>query len=522
LFIFAAAEAGAFDITTFFWLLVIATIVAMGGRFIRIPYALALVITGLIMTPFHILPQVVLEPHILFTVFLPPLLFESAINLRVSLLKENITPIAIYAMIGTLISTFVVGFFVSWMLNLPLAVGLVFGALISPTDPISVVAIFKELGVGKRLSLIMESESLFNDGLAIVLFTILVSAATGQEVSIQAGIQSFVVVILGGALIGGGIGFVASRLTREFNDHLFEIMLTTIVAFGAFLSAEALGVSGVIAVVIAGLVMGSYGMRTGMSPSTRLAVNSFWEYLAFLVNSVVFLLVGFEVALINLSIGIIDVILAIVAVLVGRAAAIYLLAPLINKLKGDIPFNWQHVLFWGGLRGAIPMALVLGLGTDFPFRSELLLITFGVVLFSLLVQGLSIKNLIRKLGLANEGSILSEHGRLASQVLAVEAAIKELNHLRNNKTLSSYTYERLKEEYRERLDDIEGQLKILNESEIVLSQTLENKARIQALYAEKSALQEAMRTGMLDDKDLQELSVRIDHELDDLRGKLPE
>ncbi len=499
--------------------MVIATMVAMIGRFIRIPYALALVITGLIIAPFHVLPQIQLEPHILFTVFLPPLLFESAISIRVRLLKENALPISIFALAGTLISTLVVGYAVSWLLNLPLAVGLVFGALISPTDPISVIAIFRELGVGKRLSLIMESESLFNDGVAIVLFTLLVNYASGQEISMLGGIQSFLLVVFGGVLIGGGLGFVASRLTREFNDHLFEIMLTTIAAFGAYLSAETLHVSGVIAVVAAGLVMGSYGMRTGMSPSTRLAVNSFWEYLAFAVNSVVFLLVGFEVALVDLTIRGADVALAILAVLVGRAAAVYLLSPLVNRLKGDIPFNWQHVLFWGGLRGAIPMALVLGLGTNFPHRSELLLITFGVVLFSLLVQGLSIKPLIRSLGLANKGSLLAEYGRLASQLLAGEAAIKELKRLRNNKSLSSGTYDVLYQEYRERLEDIELLLETMNQNEIILNMTLENKARIQALQTEKSALQEAMRRGMIDDKDLQVLSARIDYELDTLRQK---
>lgn len=499
--------------------MVIATMVAMAGRFIRIPYALALVITGLIIAPFHVLPQIELEPHILFTVFLPPLLFESAINIRIRLLKENALPIAIYALAGTVISTLVVGYSISWLLNLPLAVGLVFGALISPTDPISVIAIFKELGVGKRLSLIMESESLFNDGVAIVLFTLLVNYASGQEISILGGIQSFVLVVFGGVLVGGGIGFVASRLTREYDDHLFEIMLTTIAAFGAYLSAETLHVSGVIAVVSAGLVMGSYGMRTGMTASTRLAVNSFWEYLAFAVNSIVFLLVGFEVALFDLTQRGTDILLAIPVVLVGRAAAVYLLSPLVNRLKGDIPFSWQHVLFWGGLRGAIPMALVLGLGANFPYRAELLVITFGVVLMSLLVQGLSIKPLIRSLGLASKGGLMAEYGRLSSQLLAGEAAIMELQRLKSSKSISSSNYQVIYEEYHTRLQEIEQQLDELHQNELVLNLTLENKARIQALQTEKSTLQEAMRRGIIDDLDLQVLSARIDDDLDALRQK---
>ncbi len=517
--IFAAAEASGFDFSVFFWLLVIATMVAMVARYIRIPYALALVITGLIVSPFHVLSNVVLEPHILFTVFLPPLLFESAINLRVKLLIESWKPVAAYAILGTLVSALIVGFLVSWLLNIPLAVGLVFGALISPTDPISVIAIFKELGVGKRLSLIMESESLFNDGLAIVLFTILVNTASGQEVSLLEGIQSFVTVVVGGAAVGAGIGFAASRLTREFDDHLFEIMLTTIVAFGAFLSAETLGVSGVIAVVAAGLVMGSYGMPSGMSPSTRLAVNSFWEYLAFAVNSIVFLLVGFEVTTVDLTIGFKDVLFAVIAVLTGRAAAIYLLSPIINKLRGDIPFTWQHVLFWGGLRGAIPMALVLGLVPAFPLRSELLLITFGVVIFSLLAQGLSIKGLIRRLGLAGAGGLLSEQETLASQIIAIEAALEELDVLRKRKRLTPDLYDLLTREYHDRLQILEHNLIELSRTEESLAAHQIREARIRALKAEKSSLQESRSHGLLDEQELQKLSADIDSELDALKQK---
>lgn len=517
MFVFASAGNSGFDFSVFFWLVVIATMVAMVARYIRIPYALALVITGLIVAPFHVLPNVELEPHILFTVFLPPLLFESAINLRVKLLFESWKPVAAYAIAGTMISTFVVGFLVSWLLNLPLAVGMVFGALISPTDPISVIAIFKELGVGKRLSLIMESESLFNDGVAIVLFTILVNTVSGQEVSLLGGIQSFVTVVVGGTAIGAGIGLAASRLTREFDDHLFEIMLTTIVAFGAYLSAESLGVSGVIAVVAAGLVMGSYGMQSGMSPSTRLAVNSFWEYLAFAVNSIVFLLVGFEVTSINLTIGIEDVLFAVITVLIGRATAIYLLSPIINKLRGGIPFSWQHVLFWGGLRGAIPMALVLGLVPAFPMRSELLLITFGVVIFSLLVQGLSIKGLIKHLGLANSSRLLSEQGTLASQIIAIEAALDELSILRKRKRLMPDLYDLLTREYHDRLQMLEHSLIELGRTEETLAEHQVREARIRALKAEKSSLQESRSNGLLDEHELQKLSADIDSELDALK-----
>jgi len=506
-----------FDFNTFFWLIVIASVVAMIGRYIKIPYALALVITGLIIGPSHVLPQVQLEPHILFTIFLPPLLFESAIHMRVSLLRVNWKPITIYALGGTLLSTFVVGILAAWMLDLPLEIGLVFGALISPTDPISVIAIFKQLGIGKRLSLIMEAESLFNDGVAIVLFTLLVDVATGQQVSLFTSIQMFFVVVVGGAALGILIGGLASRLTREFNDHFLEITLTTIVAFGSFLSAEALNVSGVIAVVSAGLVMGSYGMKTGMSATTSLAVSSFWEYLAFAVNSLVFLLVGFEVTLVNLPVKIPVILVAVGIILIGRAVAIYGLSPLINSIHGDIPFKWQHILFWGGLRGAIPMALVLGLGRDFPERSTLVFLTFGVVLFSLLVQGLSIKSLLTKLGLARLKNKQAEYGRLASEILASEAALTELERLKDQKALTPTAFELLSQEYRGKLNELRTNIEILTLNDEELEQAQEKDACSMALLAEKNTLKEAERTGLLDEDDMKELIVKIDNELNLLR-----
>ncbi|MDD3270301.1 MAG: Na+/H+ antiporter [Syntrophomonadaceae bacterium] len=513
------AVATGFDFNTFFWMMVIASIVAGMARYIKVPYALALVITGLIVAPTHLLPQIHLEPHILFTIFLPPLLFESAINMRVALLRKNWLPISIYALGGTLLSTFVVGGLAAWLLDLPLIVGLVFGALISPTDPISVVAIFKQLGVGKRLSTIMEAESLFNDGIAIVLFTLLVDAAMGEEISLWYGIQSFILVVAGGAIIGAAIGAVASRITREFDDHLFEIMLTTIVAFGSFLSAETLHVSGVIAVVTAGLVMGSHGMQSGMSATSRLSVTSFWEYAAFAVNSIVFLLVGFEVTLVNISAGIPLILWACLVVLAGRAVAIYGLSPLINKLHGNLPVSWQHVLFWGGLRGAIPMALVLGLGQSFPERNQLVLLTFGVVLFSLLAQGLSIKTLLQRLGLGKKRSIKSEYGRLSSEILAGESVLEELAKLRNRKTLSDQVYETLAGEYSQHLDNMGKEIESLRSSEPQLLRTQEIEARILALMVEKSVLKEAERNGLLEEEDLQQLVSRIDRDLDSLRSE---
>jgi CPA1 family monovalent cation:H+ antiporter len=380
-----------FDMTVFVTLMVIASIVAMLARRFQLPYALALVVTGLAIGFWHLLPQAQLEPRTLFTLFLPPLLFEAAINLPGDQLRADWKPIALFALVGTLLSTALVGGAVAWGFGLPLAVALVFGALISPTDPISVIAVLRRLGVNPRLALIVEAESLFNDGVAVVVFLVLLAAAMGQDASVAGAFGRFAWVMLGGIAVGATVGALASHATKAFDDHLLEIMLTTIVAYGAYLAAEGLHVSGVVAVVAGGLVVGNAGP---MSRDGQVAVHAFWEYAAFVANSIVFLLIGIQAFHVawwtrwELVLG------AIAAVTLARATSIYLLAwPL------KLPATWQHLLVWGGLRGALSMALALGLPAGFPYREQVLSMTFGYVLFSLLAQGLTVGKVIRRLGL---------------------------------------------------------------------------------------------------------------------------
>jgi monovalent cation:H+ antiporter, CPA1 family len=294
----------------------------------------------------------------------------------------------------------VVGGAIHFIIGLPWLIALLFGAIISPTDPISVLAIFKDLGTDERLSNLIEAESLFNDGIAVVLFIIIANLLSEQAMTPASGTLSFVTTIGGGALIGLLIGAVASRITREYDDHLVEIMLTTVVAFGSYLGAEHFHVSGVFAVVTASLVVGNYGMTRGMSPFSQMAVLNFWEYIAFAVNSAVFLLVGLEEASITNGLTGLLVVIAIGSVLLGRVVSIYGLGGLLSMAGQHIPRSWRHIQVWSGLRGALSMALVLGLDPALPYRSLLLNMTFAVVLFSLVVQGLSIKPLLHRLGLA--------------------------------------------------------------------------------------------------------------------------
>ncbi len=385
--------------TNFFWLMLLATAVAMLGRFIRIPFTIALVLCGLGVGLLGLLPGIHLNPDLLFALFLPPILFDAGININFDLLKKQWFPIAVFAVLGTIIATFVVGGAVYYVVGLPWLAALLFGAIISPTDPISVLAIFKELGADEQLSNLIEAESLFNDGVAVVLFIIISGLLAGDNLNSLSAVFSFITTIGGGALIGLVIGGIASRITREYDDHLVEVMLTTVVAFGSYLAAEHFHVSGVFAVVAASIVVGNYGMTKGMSVISQVAVLSFWEYIAFAVNSAVFLLVGLEESYITLGLTGLLVFAAILAVLLGRVVSVYGLGGLLNLIDPQVPVSWRHVQVWSGLRGALSMAMVLGLDPALPYRSLLINMTFAVVLFSLVVQGLTIKPLLRRLGI---------------------------------------------------------------------------------------------------------------------------
>lgn len=502
-----------------FPLMLIATLVSMLAQRVKIPYAISLVVVGLLVGAPHLIPDARLDPHVLFTVLLPPLLFESSLHLRLNELKEVWKPTAIFAVAGTILSTLIVGSLCHLLLGIPWASALLFGALISSTDPISVLALFKQLGVGKRLSLLMESESLFNDGIAVVLFSILVTLAEGGDISAAGGVEKLLVVALGGAAIGTGLGFFASRITEEFDDHLLELMLTTVVAYGSYLCAEYAHTSGVIAVVAAGLIVGNHGMRRGMSATTRLTVLSFWEFAAFVVNSIVFLLVGIQVTLVDLHGNSLLVLTSILIVPLARAIVVYGLAPLSALVGTSIPSRWQHVLFWGGLRGALSMALALGLSSKVPFRDELIVMTFGVVLSSLLLQGLTVGKLISFLGLVERDENKKRLNELAADVLTARSVLSELEGSARAGHLPPTILDPLRAEYQGRLSEAENRVQELwrERSDLRLLQELEG--RVFVLKAERVALQEALMQGLIDEEAFQTKSAGIDRELSRLSSE---
>jgi CPA1 family monovalent cation:H+ antiporter len=426
--------------------LLIVSFVGVVVRRFRVPSTVLLVLVGIALS-FRTSQPIELTSDIILFFFLPPLLFEAAFHVDLRQLQRDTPTIALLAIVGVLLSTLMVGGIISVGTGLPLGIALVFGSLIAATDPVSVVAIFRKLGAPKRLEVLLEGESLFNDGTAIVLFGLALEAALIGEFNFIDGILSFVLVSGGGIVVGLGLGWVVSRMIAMVNDHLIETTLTTVLAFGAYLVAEQLHLSGVLAVVAAGLVTGSIGEK-GMSPTTRIVVFNFWEYVTFLVNSAVFLLLGLQIEVSALWESRVLGLWAILAVLVARAISIYVL----TSFGRSIPPKWRHVLFWGGLRGAIALALALSLPTALgEHRNTLTLMTFSVVLFTLLFQGITMEGLLRRLGLISISEAQIEYQKRHARAIAARSGFEHVERLHRIGLVSDHTWEKIRPTILERV-----------------------------------------------------------------------
>lgn len=381
-------------------LLGLAILVALAARRLRLPYTVGLVFAGaaLALTRSH--AGLALTHDLIFDIVLPPLLFEAALNLSWSDLRKDLVPVAALSTLGVVLCAALVAGGLVALLGWPIESALVFGALIGATDPIAVIALLKESGVTGRFRVLIEAESLFNDGAAAVLFTlVLVWAAhdPGNAPDPLTAITTFLVVAGGGVAAGFGVGLIAVMIGGASDDHLVETALTVLAAFGSFLIAEHFGASGVLASVAAGMTMGNIGVlmpqeRFGLlvTPHGRAFALEFWEFAAFLANSLVFLLIGSAMATIDFAReGFVALALIIALALLGRAAAVYPVALAFARTRWAIPRNQQHLMWWGGLRGALALALALALPADLPLRDDILISAFAVVAFSTIVQGLT-------------------------------------------------------------------------------------------------------------------------------------
>ncbi len=487
------------------WLLIAASIIAVLASRLRIPYTVALVLGGLALgsVRFPIVEKIYqsnrpdwLNPEVILILFLPPLLFEGSLKINVRQLLRNKVPILLLANLGVLAATLITGYVLHWEIGIPIATALLFGAIISATDPISVLAIFKELSIAKRLSIIVEAESLLNDGTAVVLFQILLAGILTGNLSVANGIGQFLQSVVGGGAIGFVLGYAASKITKRIDEPQLEITLTTILAYSSYLAAHQFHLSGVIATVISGVTVGNLGMREGMSTRTRLALLSFWDYAAFVINSLLFLLIGMEVHIRELLSAWPTILLAVLAVLLGRAISVYGLVPLSNLFTEPISARWQHVLVWGGLHGSLSLALALSLGRDFLYREKILALTFGVVAFSIIVQGLTIGPLIRVLRLSAPEPE-DEFALARVRQIGASARRAELEDLFRTRVVSGPVYEKLREELDSQVAALHEQVADLYGRDSTRAAVEMRTARLRLAAAEKSSIEAAVQAGFI-------------------------
>lgn len=496
-------------------LLMVASAVGFALKWVRLPYSVALVIVGLLIGSSHLFPRVEMTPELILFVCLPALLFEASWNIRLNELKKIWKPISAFATVGVVVSMFITGAILTHFCGLPWQAALLFGSMTAATDPISVLALFRKLGLEKRLSLMLEGESLFNDGTAVVLFKmILLMTITGNTLNAFGSVYEFVRVVVIGAIVGLCVGAFGSRVTRYFDDHLLEITLTTIVAYGSYLVAEQLHSSAVIAVVVAGVVVGNYGSRTGMSATTRLAVNSFWEYAAFVTNSLVFLLIGLQINLNLLMIHAYEIGVAIVAIMISRIVVVYGLSIFVSDKRLPIPYSWRHLLFWGALRGSLSMALALSLPHDFAMRENIVVLTFGVVLFTLLIPGLTIEPLVRFLGMTSDDKRLREYFTLKSRLYAESNALKDLEQQFTSGIVTRGIYLRIRDEILSKQRDLSHRMEEMKLEHSIIESIQEGETRKRLLESRKDSLLRLLREEAGDPDIVEELVMEVDKDLD--------
>lgn len=387
-------------------ILFVACLVAIGSRRFNLPYSVGLVLAGLGLAALPIDIDLSLTPALIFTVFLPPLIFEAAIQIPWKPFRRELPLLLALVTLGMALAAAVVAAGMHYLVGWSWRGAAFFGVLIAATDPVAVIAMFRTVHIDERLHLLVEAESLLNDGVAAVGFAVLLAIAANSQAdgvgSAGAVGGQLLTIVAGGIACGALVTGPLLVLGGRTEDHLVEITLTALAAWGSFLLAEHFHVSGVLAALTAGMMVGNLGSLGSISDRGREATLSFWEFVAFLANSFLFILIGTSEASVSLAPVLLAAALAIVLVVAGRAAAVYPVAALFRGSRLRVPGAFQHVLWWGGLRGALSLALVLALPSSVAERAEIVQVTFAVVAFSIFVQGLTMSRFAKALGLVRE------------------------------------------------------------------------------------------------------------------------
>ncbi len=509
-------------------LLTVAGVVLAFCKQFKLPFTVTLVVVGIGLS--HLLQfapegfreyfNYKISSELILFVCLPTLIFESALHLNARELQRNIIPVLALAIPGLLVSTFLIGLIVSAVTPIDFTSALLLGAILSATDPVAVISIFKQLGAPKRLTILVEGESLFNDATSIVaaklIFAVVIAGAFGAQ-EFAFGVYHFIQEFFGGIAVGWAlaliVGFILGWVQR---DEEIEISLTTILAYASFLIAqEVFDVSGVMATVTAGLTM-SYWGHARISPSVSRHLEHFWNYLVYVANALIFLMVGLNVNLGALSNALWPLTVVIIAMLISRAAAVYGLVPLVEKLPGTdkISRPYQTVMYWGGLRGAIALAIVLSLD-KFQYTDLFIAIVMGAVLFTLIVQGLSIKRLVTFLGL-DIPPLSDRLARQQGQLSAKQTALARIPQLKQEGLFSARISDEVQAGCRKEIDRLNNEADELRRQELT-SRTEQKVLFIQMLAEEKSLFHKLFADGHLSERAFRQLSYITEVQTDILR-----
>ncbi len=500
------------SLTSLALLLLVAAAVGFAARRLGVHYNIALVVAGAGLVAAKV-QRIALDPEIVIQIFLPVLLFEAAISTDLRRLRADIRPVVLLAGPGMLITVFVAGAILNYGIGIPWHFALLLGSILAATDTIAVVATFRKVKAPARLRTIVENESLFNDGTALVAFAAILAAIRQGSFELTAGVTQLAWVTVVGIGIGVAAGWGAARFIALTDDHLMEILFTVIVTYGSWVAAESVHASPVLAVVAAGITMGSVGWRE-VTPGGKVAIRSFWAVAAFGINSFLFLIIGLQFDFAALGAAGMAIVWGLIALTVGRSAAVYPILSLSGR-KARVPLAWQHLLVWGNLKGSLSMALALSLPADLPHRDLIATVVFGCAFVTLTVQGLTLAPLARRLGIgrASDNERLIDQGQ--GRLLAARAAQRELDRMQQLGVVPLGAFQRMRAAYQGTIARSERQLRdlipitVADDSEHLMA------VRTRLMEIEKAALQDAAGSGMIAEDVAHELVEELDKALAD-------
>ncbi|MBX7150818.1 sodium:proton antiporter [bacterium] len=513
-------------LVSYLLLLFIAIVVSLAVRRIKLPYSIGLVVAGFVLGYSQIVPSFTIDPSLIIYIFLPALLFDSSFNANMTNLKQHWKLIFAFAIPGTIVSILIVGAIAHFLIDVPWMSSFLFAALIVPTDTISILSVFKELKVPSKLATLVEGESLFNDGVAIIMFKLILALILAEQYDLI-GIDyvsfsfSLAASYTGGFILGAASGYAAGYLMKRVKDPLLEIMITVIVIYGVFLLAEKINVSSIVTVVVTSLMIGDLSRRMTISATTQIALSSFWSFSAFALNSILFLFIGLQLNFAMLWSNLLPILIALIAVNVGRIIFIYPYSNLVNWLnlkkiiihEDNVPLKWQHVLALGNLKGSLSMALVVSLPDTLVYKDFLTVLTFGVVFFSLIVQGTTLRPILRLFRLQTLSQDQIEFDKRQGMIISAKAVLASLKNDYERGLIHSTVYDSLREQYEFVVENSEQSIARLQVKNPTLADAHLQATYYQMLMLQRSVILNAQTQHILSEDAANELLTNFDQQM---------